>query len=190
MTELKNVYKSYGAQQVLSGFSLALENGSRTALMGRSGSGKTTVLNLIMSLIKPDSGEVIIKKGTRFGTVFQEDRLIEGLCAEANCRLVMKPPYDRANELLSRLGISGELLKKPAGELSGGERRRVAIARALLCDPEMIILDEPFKGIDAQTLPAVISETDIAARGKTLVLVTHSEEEALALSCKIVRVPE
>lgn len=185
MIVLKNVAKSYGAQEVLRGFDLTVADGARVALMGRSGSGKTTILNLIMGLLKPDSGEISVPKA-RIGAVFQEDRLIEPLSAVANCRLVMKS--GKPDELLGRLGIGEELGKKRVSELSGGERRRVAIARALLSEPDILILDEPFKGIDAETLPQVISEVNAAAQGRTLILVTHSPAEAHALGCEIVNI--
>ncbi len=188
MIGLKNVSKSYGAQKVLEGFDLVLEDGSRTALMGRSGAGKTTVLRLIMGLIKPDSGEVILPDGIKIGAVFQEDRLIGPLGAEANCRVVMQKGEGGISELLGRLGIGEELRSKPVSELSGGERRRVAIARALLFRPSLILLDEPFKGIDRETLPSVIGAVSEAAEGRTLLLVTHSAEEAEALNCKIVNI--
>lgn len=189
MISLKNVSKRYGSQTVLKDFSLDIPDGARIAIMGRSGAGKTTVLRLIMGLIKPDSGEVSVPKGLKIGAVFQEDRLIETLTAEANCRLVMKKPdAPEISGLLSKLGITPNLSKKPVNELSGGERRRVAVARAILSDPNVIILDEPFKGIDSETLPAVIGETNRAAEGKTLILVTHSAIEAEALGCKIINI--
>lgn len=189
MISFNNVSKSYGSQTVLKDFSLNIPDGARLAIMGRSGAGKTTVLRLIMGLIKPDSGEVAAPKGLKIGAVFQEDRLIETLSSEANCRLVMKKPDSRIiSALLSKLGITPDLAKKPVNELSGGERRRAAIARAILSDPDVIILDEPFKGIDSETLPAVISEIDRAAEGKTLILVTHSTDEAAALGCEITHI--
>lgn len=189
MISLKNVSVSYGSQSVLRSFTLDIPDGERVAIMGRSGAGKTTLIRLIMGLIKPDAGDVSVTKGLKIGAVFQEDRLIEPLSAEANCRIVMKEKSSEdISQLLSKLGITPDLAKKPVSELSGGERRRVAIARAILSKPDVIILDEPFKGIDSATLPAVISETDSAAKGKTLILVTHSKEEADALGCGIINI--
>ena len=184
MISLRNVSKSYGKQEVLKGFTLEIEDGARVALMGRSGAGKSTVLNLIMGLQKPDNGSISGTK-LKIGAVFQEDRLIESLSAISNCKLVMKS--GGPDGMLERLGITDELSKKRVSELSGGERRRVAIARALLSEPDAIILDEPFKGIDAETLPKVIYEVNKAAEGKTVLLVTHSQSEAEALGCRIVK---
>ena len=190
MISLKNVSKSFGLQSVLKDFSLDIHDGAKIAIMGRSGAGKTTLLNLVMGLLKPDSGSVNVPKGTGIGAVFQEDRLIESLTAVANCRLVMKKGADsaKASELLSRLGLADDLASKSVSDLSGGERRRVAIARALLSEPDVIILDEPFKGIDSETLPVVIDEVNYAASGKTLILVTHSAAEAEALGCNIITI--
>lgn len=184
MISLRNVSKSYGKQDVLKDFTFEIEDGARVALMGRSGAGKTTVLNLVMGLQKPDKGSISGTK-QKIGAVFQEDRLIDPLSAVSNCRLVMKT--GEPDDMLERLGITHEIAKKRVSELSGGERRRVAIARALLSEPDVIILDEPFKGIDAETLPNVIDEVNKASEGKILLLVTHSQSEAEALGCRIVK---
>lgn len=189
MITLKNVCKSFGEQEVLKDFSLEIADGERVALTGRSGAGKTTVLNIIMGLVNPESGEVKIPKGLKIGAVFQEDRLIEPLSAEANCLVAMKSKNaEEVKNLLSKLGLDGEIIKKRVGLLSGGERRRVVLARAFLCDAQLLILDEPFKGIDKNTLPLCIAQTDEAAKGKTLILVTHSEDEAKSLGCRTVKI--
>ena len=188
MISLKGVCKSYGGQRVLEGFDLEVYDGGRLAIMGRSGSGKTTVLNIVLGLIKPDSGEIIRPSG-KIGVVFQEDRLIEGMSAEGNLKIVLKKGENLSiSKLLSSLGISGGLEKKPTCELSGGEKRRVAIARALIGRPDVVILDEPFKGIDEKTLPLVYKEINQRTAGKTLILVTHSRDEAKALGCEIVNI--
>lgn len=186
MISLKNIYKSFGGQKVLENLSVDIPDRGRIAVMGRSGAGKTTLLNIIMGLEKPDSGEVQIPAGLSVGAVFQEDRLIESLNAVANCRIVLKDGRENIQAALNSLGITEELSKKPVSELSGGERRRVAIARSVLCKPDIIILDEPFKGIDAPTLPRVTGFVSEAAKGRMLILVTHSEDEAKSLGCNIV----
>lgn len=189
MIRLENVYKKYDGQEVLKDFSLSVQKGEKIALMGRSGAGKTTVLRLIAGLLKPDSGKVERPRNMRIGMVFQEDRLIDTLSAVSNCRLAAKASdYARTEELLSRLGLGREIITKPAAELSGGERRRTAIARALLAEADVYILDEPFKGIDSQTLPQVIAEVNAAAEGKALILVTHIRAEADALGCRVVEI--
>lgn len=187
MIFLDKVSKSYGSQEIFKDFSLKIAKGEKVAIMGRSGAGKTTLIGLITGLIKPDSGRAEVSKDIRFGVVFQEDRLVEPLSAKANCRLVTDKNRD-PKPLLSRLGITDELSGKPVKELSGGERRRVAIARAILAESDAVILDEPFKGIDSATLPAVIREVNESTLGKALILVTHSKDEAEALGCKIVNI--
>lgn len=187
MISLRGVDKSFGTQTVLKDFNLDIPDGARIAIMGRSGAGKTTLLNIITGLMKPDRGSVTLPRGLRFGAVFQEDRLIEPLSAVSNCRLVQNRSEDisKISVLLDSLGIGSGLAEKPVSELSGGERRRVAIARAILSCPDVFILDEPFKGIDQKTLPKVIEILSDAIGGATLILVTHSSDEATALSCKI-----
>lgn len=190
MIYLRNVCKAYGKQVVLKYFTFTVEKGEKIAVMGRSGAGKTTILELIAGLQRADSGKVELPRDIKIGMVFQEDRLIETLNAVANCRLAAAKGADavQVEAMLDRLGIGEELSKKPVSELSGGERRRAAIARALLAEADVFILDEPFKGIDAATLPSVIKEVSAAAEGKTLILVTHSHAEAKALGCRIVEI--
>ncbi len=190
MIKLENVSKSYGKQQVLSGFSLDIKKGERVAIMGRSGAGKTTLINLILGLIKPDSGTVTISKDAVFGTVFQEDRLIESLSAVGNVSVVQKrpPTQDGVIALLEGAGLSQELIYKPANELSGGERRRVCIARALATDADIFIFDEPFKGIDEGTLEKVTEAVAKLTEGKTFILITHSKDEAARLCDKIIEI--
>lgn len=187
MIALKNIYKNYGQQEVLKNFSAEFPDGSKTALMGHSGVGKTTVLKLIMGLEKPDSGEVYRSEG-RLAVVFQEDRLVEEMSALGNLKIVLKKGAEAdPEEILEALGLAKELLSKPVRELSGGEKRRVAIARALAVEPDVLLLDEPFKGIDEATLPKVIGEISSRAERATVILVTHSEAEAGAMGAEIVK---
>lgn len=190
MIKLENVSKSYGNQQVLSGFSLDINDGERVAIMGRSGAGKTTLINLILGLIKPDSGAVKVSKDATFGMVFQEDRLIESLSAVGNVSVVLKnpPSEDDVIGLLENAGLERELIYKPANELSGGERRRVCIARALATNADIYIFDEPFKGIDEGTLEKVTETVAKRTEGKTFILITHSRDEANKLCERIIEI--
>ncbi len=186
MIKLNEVYKSYGDQAVLEGFSMSVPDGGRVALMGRSGAGKTTVANLVLGLIKADRGEVEVSGSA--AAVFQEDRLIPWLSAYANAAAVLKKPDGgEIKNLLGRLGIGGGLESKPCGELSGGEKRRAAIARAILYRPEILVLDEPFKGIDGAALENVFNVINEFLGGRSLLLITHSEEEAKRLGCEIIK---
>ncbi len=190
MITLKNVSKSYGGQKVLQNLSLEIKDGERVAVMGRSGAGKTTIINLILGLIKPTSGKVNIDAISQFGVVFQENRLIDSLSAKANVRVASKAEISRESldEVFSGIMLTDDITDKPVRELSGGEKRRTAIARALLCQCDAYIFDEPLKGIDAVTMESVIKTIRKMTEGKTFILITHSEEEALALCDRIIRI--
>ena len=182
---LKNIAKSFGEKTVLSNLSVELENGSRTCVMGASGSGKTTLLNIVMGLVKPDSGE-IIGVPNRISAVFQEDRLCEPYSAVANVFAVTGKSIaeEKIVSLLRELGLEGsEYL--PVNTLSGGMRRRVAIARALLAESDLLILDEPFKGLDEDTRRSVIDVINRNTKGKTLIVSTHDIRDADDLGAEI-----
>ena len=175
---LTDISKSYGENKVLEHFTLTFPQSSRTCVMAPSGRGKTTLLRIILGLTKPDSGTVI-GCPPKTAAVFQEDRLCGNLTVGANLRMVCgktkKAPEIQA--LLEHLGI-GETLSLPASQLSGGMARRAALARALLTNPELLILDEPFTGLD----PAARDQSAAAIReyapGATILLVTHRKEDA------------
>lgn len=175
--EIKNVFKSYGDKKVLTGFSAKIKAGETVALTGPSGCGKTTLLRLIAGTEKPDAGEIAGVPG-RIACVFQEDRLLPGFSVKQNLRFVTGRGAEKeTEEILSELGLGGEFLKK-AEELSGGMQRRVAIARALLYDGELVLLDEPFKGLDEKTKLSVMETVKKRTAGKTVILVTHDLSEA------------
>lgn len=182
---LENVNKSYEKTRVLQKFSMTAEAGSKTALMGASGVGKTTVLRLLSSLESAEDGEWSRPYAS---VVFQEDRLSGELSAVGNAML--GSPRAKAGEavgMLSLLGLAGHI-DKPVCELSGGMRRRVAIARALLSDAPVLLLDEPFKGLDEETKRVVIDVVKTYTEGKTVLLVTHDEEEARLLCARVVTI--
>ncbi len=179
---LQNVNKSYENNLVLENFSLTLAPRTVCALMGASGIGKTTLLRLVSGLERADSGEV---SAPPCSFVFQEDRLSPDLSAVGNARLGSKSATaESAAGMLSLLGLDGHL-DKPVRELSGGMRRRVAIARALLSDAPLLLLDEPFKGLDEETKQSVIRVVKKYTEGKTVLLVTHDGEEAKMLSARV-----
>lgn len=149
--ELQNVSKAYGGKPVLSHFSAVLAPGGRYALMGPSGVGKTTLLRLILGLEKPDGGKITGVPGKK-SAVFQESRLIPELTARGNLRLVLgsRFPETEITAMLTRLDLT-DCLETPAANLSGGQQRRSALARALLYGGELLVLDEPFTGLDGTT---------------------------------------
>ena len=184
MLELKNVSLSYGDLRVLRGVSLRLDPGERIAVMGPSGCGKTSLLRVIAGLQSPDSGTVKLA-ARRLSFVFQEPRLLPWLTAEENVRLILPDTHqvDDAAAWLSRFGLSDAADKLPA-ELSGGMQQLVSLARALVCTPDFLLLDEPFKALDAaakQNAIATVSDGTDAA----IILVTHDACEAEALGCRV-----
>lgn len=175
---VRNVSVSYGENHVLNDFSAVFPAGRCTAVMGQSGCGKTTLLSVVAGLIRPDSGEVV-GMPPRFTMVFQEDRLCEDFTVATNLRLVTARTKEQSAaiaEVLDAIGLSGMGAKRVA-ELSGGMKRRVAIARALLGAGDVVLMDEPFKGLDAETKNEVIRAVQRWTAGKTVIFVTHDADE-------------
>ena len=187
MIELKNVCKSFENKVVLSNFNYVFDDGSITCVMGASGSGKTTLLNILLGLIKADSGEVSGIPDA-ISAVFQEDRLCEPYSAVKNVFAVTgnEVGEDEIIAVLGELGLLGSEFV-PVSTLSGGMKRRVALARALLAKSELIILDEPFKGLDDETRETVISVLLKYAKGKTLIIATHDERDCVALGAELLQ---
>ena len=194
----KGLWKSFGQGEakvdVIRGLDFSMEQGSFEAVMGASGSGKSTFLHLLASLIAPDKGTIEIEgkpfdrmgdreatlfRRRRIGLVFQDFNLIPTLTAEENIELPQlldraKPNRDRVRELAERLGI-GHRLKHLPMQLSGGERQRVAVARALFGKPAVLLADEPTGNLDAgsaRSLCAVLKKLN-AESGCSILMVTH-----------------
>ncbi len=182
---LKNVNKSFQGNNVLADLSISFEAGRITCLMAPSGKGKTTLLRVIAGLETADSGTVS-DSGGKISMVFQEDRLSMRLRATENAMLGRRGAApEEARALLCELGL-GEHLEKPVSALSGGMCRRVAIARALLSDASLFLLDEPLKGLDEETKASVAAVIRRHTKGKTVLAVTHDEEDASLLGASIV----
>ena len=174
---LENVTKNYGERCVLDGISLEITD--NTAFMGASGKGKTTLLRLISGLERPDSGKVRFAEKPKFSVVFQEDRLFEDFSAVENITAVIgRGKEKRAADLLTELLIDPLELHKPVRDFSGGMKRRVAIARALLAESDILILDEPFKGLDEDTRNITAEVISEHSHDKLTILVTHDKHEA------------
>ena len=184
MLRLDHVTFSYGAEEpVVRDFSLEIPQGSRVCLTGPSGQGKTTVLRLLLGLEAPRQGTVFVPAGTRFSAVFQEDRLLPWKTTLENAALFSDEAT--ARRILTELGLGG-CLTQPVSELSGGQRRRVAIARAVCAGPELLLLDEPFKGLDGETRRDAASYIRRHAPEATVLCVTHDREDAAALGAESV----
>ena len=186
---LRDIFKAYGGNKVLDGFSHTFPEGSVTCVLGRSGCGKTTLLRLIAGLEAPDAGQILGVPEDGLSMVFQDDRLPLQLSAAGCLRCVLRKTANREGDIaeaLAALGI-GEPPDKPVREFSGGMRRRVALARALVYPALLVLLDEPFKGLDADTRARAVAFTRARLSGRTAVLVTHDEADAVAFDARVLR---
>ena len=207
MAELRceQISASYGHGDVLSGVDLVVPDGTLTAILGASGSGKTTLLRVIMGFIAQQHGTVTVggivvarAGGTHLapekrsvGYVAQEGALYPHLSVAENVSFGLprreRKTSTRASEVLELVGLGARYRSRRPHELSGGEQRRVALARALAPCPPLVLLDEPFAGLDAglraETREAVLRA--LAAQGATAVLVTHDQGEALSMGREV-----
>lgn len=175
MILFQGVGKFYDGQPVLQNVNWHIEAGQRWLVSGISGIGKTTLLRLLMGLEQPDTGRISGIFGVRFAPVFQEDRLVEHWSALENVGLVC-PDAARVREILTGL-LPGASLQQPVRTLSGGMRRRVALARALAAESDVLVLDEPFTGLDAAAAERAAQVIAAYRDGRTVVAVSHGMEE-------------
>jgi nitrate/nitrite transport system ATP-binding protein len=199
--ELKGVSKGYGETPVLKRLDLSVEEGEFLAVLGFSGTGKTTLINLLAGLELPDAGTVLFKSqpvtgpGPERGLVFQSYALMPWLTVAGNIALAVDAvskgsKADRAalvSKYIKMVGLGHAADRRPA-ELSGGMRQRVAVARALAMQPEVLLMDEPLSALDALTRANVASEIEAiwAAEKRTVVLITNDVDEALVLADRII----
>jgi len=177
----ENISKKYGEKQVLSGLSFEIPDGGRAMISGESGRGKTTLLRLICGIEKPDSGRLYGYERKNISYVFQEHRLFPWESALSNVTApVGSDKAEKAREILSELGLENDLEKFP-DELSGGMRQRVSIARALLHGKDILLLDEPFSALDQKTKELTASVIKKYSENKTLLLISHGENDAALL---------
>lgn len=184
---IRNLTKKYGKKEIFKNFSLEIEAGKVTALMGKSGFGKTTLIRILMGLEKYDEGKIKGLENQKISTVFQEDRLCENLSAITNISIVCEKETSirEISAELEKIGLK-ESQNKPVKTLSGGMKRRVAIIRCIMAKSDIIIFDEPLKGLDEITKKNVIRYLKEKIRGKTVIIVTHDIEEARQLDGTIV----
>lgn len=182
--KVENLRKSYGTLKVLDGIDVEVKKGERIALLGPSGCGKTTILKIVAGLLRPDAGNVYMNV-SRIGFVFQEDRLIPWKTVWENLEFVLPDPQ-RIERILKLVHLWNYRDLYPV-QLSGGMKQRVNLARALLVEPELLLLDEPFKGLDLEIKAELLDEIlQMCSSMKiTSVLVTHDLREALIFADRI-----
>ena len=204
MLYISGIEKRFGGRAVLAGVTLRVEPGEYVAIVGESGVGKSTLLNIIAGLEPPDSGEILFEEKNlsdldddartllrrdRFGFVFQAFHVLPHLTVEQNVGLPLllrafKPAEikTRSVSILAAVGLAGRENSMPR-ELSGGELQRVAIARALVGEPKLVLADEPTGNLDQENARQVLAllREQVKAHGAAGILVTHSE--AAAATC-------
>ena len=190
MITMTNICKAFNQRPVLVDVSCEIPDGGVLRLTGPNGAGKSTLLKIVLGLVRPDSGTLANVLGRPAAAVFQEDRLCPGLSAIGNVRLAVANLSPTAAEAeLARLGLPPTAMHGPVSKLSGGQRRRVALARALAAPAEIVCLDEPFTGIDADSLPAITAVLLERLAGKTVLLVTHDDALAVPFGGAVLPLP-
>lgn len=188
MFQLESVTKKYNGQIVLERFDLMSEDDEFLSLFGPSGVGKTTILNMLADLIKPESG-LVVNNHQYTGYVFQEPRLLPWFDVKQNMqvglyhmKLEKEESEKRINEMLRKIGLEGYGHYYPS-ELSGGMKQRVSLGRAFIIKPSLLLLDEPFTGLD-ENIKIEIQQLLVNLRKQnpcTTVMVTHDLREAVRI---------
>lgn len=182
----EHLWKSYGGADVLRDVTLTATEAEPVCLMAPSGTGKTTLLRILMGLEQPDRGRVTAPPGCRWAAVFQEDRLLEHLDAMGNLRFALGPALEpeRAAALLEELSL-GETGTKPVRDYSGGMKRRLALIRALLAPSDALALDEPFTGLDTDGRARCLAAVRRLAAGRIVLLASHNADDARTLDARV-----
>ncbi len=208
MIEIENLWKSFNSNQVLTGLQLNIHDGESLVVIGKSGSGKSVLLKLMIGLLKPERGKIRIEREDivgmgfrdlqkirrRFGFVFQAAALFDSLTVAENVGLALRKFFHysegkiehRIRECLAFVDLEGAENKYPA-ELSGGMKKRAGLARAIVMEPEYILYDEPTTGLDPITSDAI---NDLIIKGKqelgvTSIVVTHDMPSAFKIADRI-----
>ena len=197
--EARGLVKSFRRRRVVNGISLRVEKGEIIGLLGVNGAGKTTSFKMICGMLPPDSGQVFLKgqdvthwpmyKRSRecsMGYLAQESSVFQNLSVEQNLVMMIemqdikgKKKKEFCQELLERFNIT-KIRKTKAGKISGGERRRLEIARCLVSKPEIVMLDEPFSGVDPITVQSIqVTIESLRSEGISILITDHAVREML-----------
>ena len=196
--KLSDISKKYNDITVLANANAEFTSSKITCIRGQSGAGKTTLLNIIMGVVKADKGMVEFVNDNRqsvkpvLSAVFQDCRLIEHLSPVINVKMVLKKNKNNSAKDVA-FAVKGELLKlldkealdKPCSELSGGMKRRVEIVRAVMAESDIVIMDEPFAGLDEVTKDNVINYIMNNINNRIVIISTHDEEVVKKLRANV-----
>lgn len=186
MIIFKDISKSYGNRTVLKNFNIEIREGQTTFVLGKSGSGKTTFSKIVLGLEKIDTGEISGLEGKKISVVFQEDRLMENMTIGSNFKMTVDSHINSKQiiEKMEKIGLFQSLETK-ISELSGGMKRRISILRAFLIEFDLIVMDEPFRGLDDETKEIVMNFVIQNIKGKTAIIITHNKDEVEYFAEKI-----
>jgi NitT/TauT family transport system ATP-binding protein len=183
--KINNLSKTFENRPILQHVSFTLTFGKHYCLMGPSGSGKTTFFRILLGLENADSGFIEGLKGRMVRAVFQEDRLCEDFTPIQNVAMAASGSFrknkNRAVRELLRL-LPEESLSHPVSILSGGMKRKVSIVRALFVPSDLLVMDEPFSGLDEESKLAAIRYLSEKSSGKLVIVITHQEEDVALLN--------
>lgn len=200
MLEISGIKKSFDGTTVLDGISLEIGDSQIVSILGSSGGGKTTLLNIILGLLQPDSGKIVFNgaditstpmERRGFNIVFQDYALFPNLTAYKNIVYGLRNYPDRSSKeeiesLIDLLDLRDHLNKK-IDQLSGGQKQRVALARTMVMKPKILLLDEPLSALDGVIKESIKEKIVTIAKefNLTTIIVTHDPEEALTISDKV-----
>jgi len=185
MISMNNVVKTFGTQTVLSNVSFEAKRGEIFGLLGRSGAGKTTIINILTNQLKPDKGSHKINVSSyETGLMLDEDGLYDRLTCLDNLHVfadIYGIPRKNSEDALKKVGL-GDSAKKAVSQLSKGMRQRLALARSILHNPKVLFLDEPTSGLDPNTAQGIHKLIQgLQKQGTTIFLTTHNMDEAVKL---------